>query len=212
MTTPSIRTRFALPAAVLALAVSLSGCISVFPKATPVQLYRLGQAAAPPAAAAPQGLVLAKAPTLFPPDAAGDRLLTVNGPEAAFIADARWLEPASVMFDEAITAAFDQPGSPRLATRGENLATGGTLRLEVRRFQVDYDHGAAGAPTVEITVNAVLVRNADRSAAAEKLFEIRQPADDNRVGAIVTAYNAAVAQAAGQIRDWTSLNAAQIRS
>ena len=205
-----IRSRFITPA-VLVLGILLSGCISVFPKIPPVQLYRLSAAAPPPATPAPQGLVIAKGPTVFPPDAAGDRLLTVNGTQAAFISDARWLEPASVMFDAAITDAFDQPGSPRLAGRGENLATGSALRLEVRHFETDYDHGVASAPSVVIAVQATLIRTGDRTAVAEKLIEVRQPADDNRVGPIVAAYNTAMAQVAGQVRDWTSANAARIR-
>ena len=72
-----IRSRFIAPT-VLVLGVLLSGCISVFPKTPPVQLYRLAAAAPPPATPAPQGLVIAKTTTVFPPDAAGDRLLTAS--------------------------------------------------------------------------------------------------------------------------------------
>jgi cholesterol transport system auxiliary component len=148
-----------------------------------------------------------RAPVAFPPDAAGDRILTVSGQEAAFVARARWLEPASLMFDQAVTDAFDQPGSPRLESFSADLNAKATLRLSVRQFQADYDQGQGAAPVVEVTVDAVLVNHADRTILAEKLFETRQRASDNRVGAIVQAYDGAVAQTVGAIRDWSAVNA-----
>jgi cholesterol transport system auxiliary component len=207
----SVPLRLRAAPAVLAVSLLLTGCVSLFPKTVPVQLYRLSQAAPAPAARAPAGFALARAPISFPTDAEGDRLLTVSGQEAAFIADARWLQPAAVMFEEVLVDAFDQPGSPRLVGRGENLATGATLRLEVRRFETDYDKGQAGPPTVEITVHALLIRNADHSAAAETLIQTRQTASDNRVAAIVAAYNSAVAQSVGAVRDWTTANAGSVQ-
>jgi cholesterol transport system auxiliary component len=201
-----LRTRTILPAA-LALGLGLSGCISLFPASKAVQLYRFGEAAPAPAGPAPPGLTIAKGPTFFPSDAAGDSLLTVSGQQAAFIADARWIEPAALMFDQALVAAFDQPGSPRLATRGEGPSAGATLRLDVRRFDADYDQGLGAAPTVEVTVKAALIRNADHSILAEKLFEVREPAAENRVSAIVAAYDKAVGEAVAGVRDWSAANA-----
>ncbi len=208
--TPSPLIRRAGPAALLAIGLSLSGCVSLFPAAKPVQLYRFGEAAPAVAGPPPAAVTIGKGPIVFPSDAGGDRLLTVSGDQAAFIADARWIEPASLLFDEAVTAAFDQPGSPRLAIQGESGARA-SLRLQVRRFEADYDHGPQAAPTVQIAVNAVLIRGADQSLAGEKLFVVREPADDNRVGAIVAAYSRAVAQAAGQVRDWTAATASGIK-
>lgn len=206
---PLFRRRSVLPAA-LALGLLLSGCISLFPKTQPAQLYSLNQAPPPPAVAAPAGLTLARGAVAFPSDAGGDQILTVTGQQAAFIAGARWLEPASLMFDEAVMAAFDQPGAPRLAGRGESVAAATTLRLDVRRFEADYDQGPGAAPTVTVSVRAALIRSGDRTVMAEKLFEVRQPAAENRVGAIVAAYNTAVAQTVAAIRDWSAANAAPL--
>jgi cholesterol transport system auxiliary component len=192
---------------VLAVGLGLSGCVSLFPASKPVQLYRFGQSAPAPTAPAPAGLTIAKGVISFPSDAAGDALLTVTGAQAAFIADARWIEPASLMFDQALTAGFDQPGSPRLAGRGEGLGAASTLRLDVRRFQTDYDLGLGAAPTVEVTVHAVLIQSANRSLLAEKLFEVREPAAENRVSAIVAAYDKAVGEAVADVRDWTAATA-----
>lgn len=209
--TPSHPIRHARLPVALALVLCLSGCISLFPTQKPVQLYRFGEPAPAPASPAPPALTIGKGPTAFPSDAGGDRLLAVTGNQAAFIADARWIEPASLMFEEAVEAAFDEPGSPRLGVRGESLGAPASLRLQVRRFETDYDQGPAAAPTVAVIVNAVLIRTADRKLAGEKLFEVRVPARENRVGAIVAAYNQAVAQATGQIRDWTAMTATGIQ-
>ena len=205
-----LRSRAALPAA-LALSLSLAGCVSLLPAAKPVQLYRFGSAFPPPATPASPGLMVGRGGLDFPPAAGGDGLLTVTGSQAAFIANARWIEPASVMFNQAVTTAFDQPGSARLVGRGEGESGPSTLRLEVRRFETDYDAGPAGAPTVEVVINAVLVRNIDRDLVAQKLFEVRQPAGENRVSAIVAAYDAAVGQALAGVRDWTAVAAAPVK-
>ena len=209
--TPSLLIRRVGPPTVLALSLCLSGCISLFPATKPVQLYRFGGATSGPEVPAPAALTVGRGPIVFPSDSGGDRLLTVSGSDAAFIADPRWVEPASLMFEEAVTAAFDQPGSPRLAIRGETIGARASLRLQVRRFQTDYDQGPKAAPTVEVAVHAVLIRSADQSLAGEKLFVVREPAQENRVGAIVAAYGRAVATATGQIRDWTGTTAAGIK-
>ena len=209
--TPSLPIRRARLPAILAVGLALSGCISLFPAVKPVQLYRFSEAAPAPMSPAPAGLTIGKGPFAFPSDVGGDRLLTVTGSQAAFIADARWIEPASLMFNEAVATAFDQTGSPRLAIRGETFGAAASLRLQVRRFEADYDKGPQSAPTVEVAVNAVLIRSADQSLAGEKLFVVRVPAEENRVTAIVAAYNSAVAQATGQVRDWTATTAAAIK-
>ena len=64
----------------LILAIGLAGCVSVFPKQPPAQMYRFGVAApsdaeAPPAAGGARFEVM-RAPTTFDQAAAGDRILT----------------------------------------------------------------------------------------------------------------------------------------
>jgi cholesterol transport system auxiliary component len=189
---------------VLALAMvaplALGGCISVFPKPTPVQLYRFGETV--PASAAPaasNAVTVLKGATVFPPAAGGDMLLTSTGSETAYIGGARWVGPASVMFDEALLRAFDMPGSPRLVERGEPLTAASTLRLDVRSFEARYP-----GPTVVVRVRATLIRNADRTIAAERMFDASVPAADNRQTAIVAGFDSAVDKVIGDIRDWTA--------
>lgn len=194
-------TGFCALAGTLVLSLAVGGCISVFPKAKPVQLYRFGEEAAS-ASGARGGAMVLKGATVFPPAVAGDRLLTVNGAETAYIAGARWVAPASILFDDALVKAFDAPGAPRLVQRGEPLAAPSTLRLDVRTFEARYP-----GPSALVEVRATLIRNADHSIVAEKMFAASSPAAANRQGAIVAAFDGAAREVIGAIRDWTAATA-----
>ncbi len=190
---------------VLALPLILGGCISLFPKAAPVQMYRFGAqppASAAPAASASASVTVLKGPITFPPASGGDRILTVTGAENAYIGGARWVAPAASLFDQALLEAFDAPGAPRLAARGEPLAAPSTLRLEVRTFEARYP-----GPSAKVQVRATLIRNADRTLVGEKMFDAEVPASDNRQTAIVAAFDQAVGQVLTGLRDWTAATA-----
>lgn len=195
-----------LTAAALALAaIALSGCISLFPKAEPAQLYRFE--ARPPAqtaSAAPVFGVL-RLGTSFPRASAGDRILTVNDRgEAAYIAGARWVSPASVLFDEQVARAFQGGGPARLIGRGEVIKADFSLKLDVQTFEVRYDRGPKAAPEIVVTVRGVITRNRDRALVGEQVFNARVRAGENRVGAIVPAFNAALTQVLGEIAGWVN--------
>jgi cholesterol transport system auxiliary component len=189
--------------AALALPLILGGCISVFPKTKPVQMYRFGDqpaASTAPAAASPVSVL--KGPISFPPASGGDRILTVTGAENAYIGEARWVAPAASLFDHALLKAFDAPGAPRLVGRGEPLAAPSTLRLDVRAFEARYP-----GPAAKVQVRATLIRNADRTLIGEKMFEVEVPAAENRQTAIVAAFDQAVGQVLTGLRDWTAATA-----
>jgi cholesterol transport system auxiliary component len=133
-------------------------------------------------------------------------MLTVTGGKAAYIAQARWVAPASVLFDEAVLAAFDAaPGRVRLISRGEQGKSDYALRLDIRNFEARYDAGGRGAPTVVVRIRAALAR-ADRTEVGVTLVDERVKASDNRVGAIVAAYDKALGQALAKIVAWTNQN------
>ncbi|HRD26934.1 MAG TPA: ABC-type transport auxiliary lipoprotein family protein [Caulobacter sp.] len=194
-----------LTAAALALAaIALSGCISVFPKAEPVQLYRFeAHAVAPPTAQGPVFGVL-RLGVGFPRASAGDRILTVSDRgEAAYIAGARWVSPASVLFEEQLASAF-QGGRARLIGRGEVVKADVSLKLDVQTFEARYDRGPKAAPEVVVSVRGVITRNRDRALVGERIFNARVRAGENRVSAIVPAFNAALTQVLGEISGWVN--------
>jgi cholesterol transport system auxiliary component len=189
-----------------AAALALSACVSLLPKSKPAHLYRFGQPIAAEVLTAPTGQVgVFRTNGTFQREAAGDRILTITAGKAAYVADTRWVAPASILWDEAVVAAFDADGgSARLIARGEPASAEYILRLDVRTFETRYDNGAKAAPTVVVRVRAAMTRGADRGQVSEKMFEARATAGDNRVSAIVPAYDRAVADLLTQVVAWTN--------
>jgi cholesterol transport system auxiliary component len=193
--------------AVAAAAAALAGCVSLFPKTDPVGLYRFGNDPAAPVSKGPPGALFGvfKTPTVFTRASAGDRILTFTNGEAAYIAGARWVSPASVLFDEAVARAFEaDPGRARLIGRGEVAKSDLILRLEVRSFETVYVNGPKTAPEVLVQVRGVLNRSSDRALVGDQVFEARVKASDSRVGPIVQAYDSATGKVLGDITAWVS--------
>jgi cholesterol transport system auxiliary component len=187
------------------LCLALGGCISVFPKAKPAQLYRFdgGPAQADTTLPAPGARVVARGNLRFQAAASTDRILTVTGPDTAYIAGARWVSPAPVLFEEALIRAFQTSTGPRLAEGGSTLRATQVLNLDVESFESRYDQGDKAAPEVVVQVRAQLLRSTDRSVIGEQLFTSAQRAGDNRVGPIVQAYDEAVHDVLGKLVAWT---------
>jgi len=192
-------------ALVASLALALAGCISLLPKTTPAQLYSF-TVAAPPVAGGEvaRSFNVQRLPTGFAREAEGSQILTVDGAQAAYIADVRWDAPASQLFDEAETTAFDRSNGPaRLLLTGDSASAPIALRLDVQTFEARYLAGPKAAPTVVVTVHALLVGTGDRKVIGEEVFESQQAAADNRVGPIVDAFSAATNDVLARIVDWT---------
>ncbi len=196
-----------LALAAAAVTLGLGGCISVFPKTPPAQLYRFDDAGDAPAPAgqapAPAGArsAISVGRIAFDSAASTDRILTVTGRDAAYIAAARWVSPAPTLFEQALVRAMDRtPGAPQLVPRGLALAV---LSLDVQSFETRYDQGPEAAPSVVVQVHAQLSRADTLALTGERTFLVRVPAADNRVGAIVQAYDEAVRQTLDQLIAWT---------
>jgi len=188
---------------IAAIALALSGCISLLPKSKPAQLYRFGL---PAAEVVPrEGTVgVFQSNGLFPNEASGDRILTMDHGKAAYVAQSRWVAPAGVLWTQAVQGAFDaDPGRVRLNVRGQAGKSEYVLRLDVRSFEARYENGVGSAPTIVVRVRGVMSKM-DMSKVTEQIFEVKAPASDNRVGAIVTAYDKAVTDVLGQIVTWAN--------
>lgn len=189
-----------------ALSVSLSACVSLFPKQAPANLYRFGVTApaATPATTGAKPFGVLNSLTTFDRATAGDRILTVSGRQAAYIKGSRWLTQANILFDQAVTRAFDTSGGPaHLISRGEMVRADYILRLDVRTFEARYDRGDKAAPTIVVSVHADLDQVSDRALLGSHTFEVSVPASDNRVSAIAAAFDQAVTQILGQLVAWT---------
>lgn len=203
-----IRTLSRIVAAAASVA-ALGGC-ALLSSPEPVSLHRFG--AAPDseigAAGAPAGQVqVAMRRPEFVQAARDDRILGVTGTDAAYIAGARWVASADVLFSDALEDAFAAEArrvrliGPRELTRAEQ-----TLDVDVRTFEARYP--APGAiPTATIVARVRLLNAQERTVAAERIFAVERPATANRVSAIVEAFDAATRDLNSQIVAWTDQNA-----
>jgi len=190
--------------------LALAGCVSLFPKTEPAQLYRFGgSAAAQPGPGAMAGQTpISIAPLDFTAAAAGDRIMTVTGSEVAYIAAARWASPASVLFNEAMEQAFERNArTVSLMGRRGGRSARLMLDVDVNAFEARYENGREAAPTVVVSLDARLLQIRERNVVAHRVIEVRQPAAENRVSAIVAAMDTATGQALGQLVEWTDANA-----
>ena len=202
-------TRFSLirPLAATVATMALSAC-ALLSTPDPVQTYRFGGAPVATSAAAvasPVQVTLRRVE--FPEAVEGDKLLGVTGTEAAYIAGARWVSPASDLYMESIENAFAAQATrvrligPRELTRGQR-----SLDIDIRSFEARYD--APGAtPTIVVTARARMLVLPERTVSAERVFTVEQPATANRVSSIVEAFDLATRDLNTQIVAWTDASA-----
>lgn len=194
-----------------AASLAVAGCISLLPKTKPTDLYRFGQTTLAASEAVPGGTVgVLRAASAFQRESAGDRLLTITGGQVAYVAETRWAAPAVTLWDQAVLAAFDADGGrARLVSRGEPASAPYILRLDVRNFEARYEGGSKAPPIVVIRVRAALTGR-DKGQLTERIFEARATASDNRISAIVPAYDKAVSDVLRDIVAWTNELAAPV--
>ena len=194
----------------LALAVPVGAC-ALLSGGDPAQLYRFGAEPAPTMSVEGAKFGVLKSTTDFVAAAASDKILTVTRGEAAYIKDARWVSPASVLFDELVDRTFQgSSGRARLITRGEVAKADYVLKLDVRTFEARYP-GPKLAPEVVVETRATLTRSDTRELVAEEVFTSRVQAGENRVSAIVAAYDQAADEVISDIYAWVNSGGA-IRS
>ena len=193
--------RLAAAGLVLGLSASLTGCITLFPKEKPVQLYRF-DAAVQPVQSSAQPFAVRTGMSEFDPAAAGDRIMTVDGDQVGYINAGRWSAPANQLFDEAVAHGLGAPGDSAHLV-GPTGKAKYRLHLTVSRFEARYTSGPTAPPTIVIDIRASLDRQSDMSAVAPPTdFHAEVPASDNRVGPIVTAFDAATTKVVGDLVAW----------
>jgi cholesterol transport system auxiliary component len=186
-----------------ALVAGLGGCITLFPKEAPAQLYRFEAATSPASAATAPAFTVRTGALDFDEPASGDQILTSNGDQVAYLAAARWAAPAMQLFDAAIFHGFDAGGGPAHLV-GPGAAGNEELRLQmqVTRFEANYASGLTAPPTIVVRLHATLVHEKDLTPAGDRTFEASVPASDNHIAAIVTAYDAATTKVVGDLVAW----------
>ncbi len=193
--------------AAIFLSVLVSGCVTLLPKTQPAQLYRFGLRSAAATAKPANGAIGVRlSDVTLPAASGGNDILTIHGDEAAYVKDARWVSSATLLFTAAAADAFAAKSGPaRLLAEGESGPAAYSLRLDVRRFEVDY--GSGPTPIVVIEVYASLARTSGQERESGYLFRVSTPAAEDRMGAIVEAYDQATETVLVQIVDWVNATA-----
>jgi cholesterol transport system auxiliary component len=193
--------------AALLLPLLLASCSGVFDSqlAAP-QTYVLRLPAASPAAAgaATAGSVRVQRPEAGPGLDSNRIALLRSDRRFDFYAASLWAAPApdvleSVLVDALrgtgrFAAVFDDatPYSPRY-----------DLRVTLRRFEADYTTGG-GAPVVHVVLDCTLGRNRDRALLASFTAQGSAPASEDRLTAVVAAFEAATQVAVSEVTRVTS--------
>lgn len=198
----------------LALLMMLTGCVgSLLGGGKPAQLYQLerageGAAAVPPASGR---IAIQLQPIRFAPGIEGDRILALQGQQALYLKDARWVADAPALFDQALHAGFAR-NAPELllVDHGRGGATT-LLQITVTHFEAVYAGSANNkeanmAPLVRIDAEALLLRSGDRGIIAQQHFSSEVSADENRIGPIVEAFGKASKDLVGKLADWSRLS------
>jgi cholesterol transport system auxiliary component len=178
----------------IAAIMCLTGCSGILGGGGPTRLYRFGDtvvaATAPDSSGTRQVRLVGFRGAQFPTESGGDRILTTRGGNVAYVADSRWIAPATDLFNIALRREFVRSASGvRLIGPGEGPRADFALSVDVRRFEAAYESG--DAPVITVEANAKLIRWTDGAIVGEWNFASRKPATENRVTSIVSAYDEA---------------------
>jgi cholesterol transport system auxiliary component len=121
-----------------------------------------------------------------------------------YFADARWSGPLDdVVQDLAVQAFRNGAGLRNVSSDASGFATGYWLEIEIADFQAEYPSLGA-PPTINVRLLARVASAGDRNVLGAFTAEARQTATDNRLTAIVEAYEHAVNSALVEIVGGTS--------
>lgn len=192
-----------------ALALAMGGC-ALLSTPDPVQLYRFGPLDGGYVGERSMETVQVSLRRIeFPDSVSGQRILAVTGNEAAYLAGARWVADAEELYAQSLEMAFSSERSGVRLIGGRELTRADAgLDVDITTFETRYATPGA-APTVVISARARLLAMPARTVVSEQVFSVSQPASDNRVGAIVSAYDAATQDLNQQIVAWVEANAAR---
>jgi len=186
---------------------ALAGCGSFFESSIPAaQAYVLRL---PPPASRAEGAAAGSVRVQRPeagPGLDSDRIALLRSDRRFdFYAASRWAAPApdlmeSVLVDQlraggAFSAVFEDasPYPPRY-----------NLRCTLARFESDYSSNGAGAggtaPVVQVALDCTFGRHRDRALLANFTARGSAAARDDRLGAVIAAFESATAQAVGQMQ------------
>ena len=195
-------TAAALPAAVL-LSLALGGCGSLLSSRTPAPVtyvLRPAVSAMPPAADTAPSMQVQRVASA-PGYARDEILLTQPDRRLDVYASSRWPDMLPVVVERLVVDALRRRGAWSVVhDAAAPYAADRLLRVTVRRFDAEY--AVAGQPpTVHVVFDATLARRGERAVVAAFTVEGSAVASDDRMSAIVAAFEQASGEALVALAD-----------
>jgi len=206
---PTRRSLLLGPAALVLGAGALVGCSALPLNRPPPQLYTLSPKSAFPADLPTVTRQLGIDRPSSPAGLATTRIAVARGPYTIdYYAGAQWIDDAPNMVQRLLIESFENSG--RIVGVGPEsvaLRSDFVLRIELREFQAQYAEGVE-APTINVRINAKLVRMPQRHIIASATMERLMPSADNRMTSIVETFDEALGKVLRDIVVWTLTNPA----
>ncbi len=116
-----------------------------------------------------------------------------------YFANVRWSGPLDeVLQDLAVQEIHSNPGLRNVSADASVFASAFWLEIEIADFQAEYP-ASGGPPTVHVHLRARLGSSSDRRVLARFEPNVYEAAADNRMSAIIDAYNRAADKALVEI-------------
>src|ERR1700753_2518211 len=186
------------------LGLALAACGGLFKnKIPPPTMYLLSAGSRPAAAGSSENPTPVDLAVLRPRVRAGldtDRIAALYPDRRMdYFANVRWSGPLDeVVQDLAVQEIHVHPGRNNVSGDISVFASPYWLEIEIADFQAEYP-ASGGAPTVHVHLQARLGSSADRRVIGRFEPNIYESAADNRMSAIVDAYNRAADRALAEI-------------
>jgi cholesterol transport system auxiliary component len=191
------------------MALALAGCGGVFDSTLPSpQAYVLrlptNGATTPPAASERIAPLLVQRPEAGPGLDSNGIVLLRGDRRFDFYAASRWAAPAPDLIESVVVEGLRRTGAfQAVFDDGAPFAPTYNLRLTLRRFEADYTT-SSGAPTVFVVIDCTVGRHRDRELLASFTATGSAAASEDRLGAVVAAFEAATATAVAEIQRVTT--------
>ncbi len=184
------------PGAIAACAAALTGCSAgLHSSAPPLQSYVL-RAADPAPQAARTSLPKATLRVLYPTAAPGldsEHIVLLQADRRlSYYAATRWAAALPALVEQLAADTFRRSGAWRAVEDSRGVWSADYfLQLDIRRFEADYT-GGAGPPVVHVAFDCTLGRRAaEQEVVATFVAERAVDAEQNRLGAVVDAFERA---------------------
>ncbi len=179
----------------LSMLMLVSGCGGLKSSAPATQTYIL-RAAPAAAGAEATGTSLQVGRMTSDPGLGSDRIVLVETDRRmSFYAASRWAAELPDLVETLAVATFRGTGQWDAVYQFPNaFATDYLLQIAIRRFEADYTDGGSN-PTVQVTFDCTVVRRSGRDQIANFVVQAAAKASDNRMGAVVAAFEKAANEA-----------------